>query len=146
MKRNLLISACLLGIPCRYDGKRVTKVDISALREKYNLIPICPEIYGGLPTPRIPSERVGGRVLMKDGRDVTENYKRGAEASLDIAKANGVSLALLKARSPSCGKGLIYDGSFSGTLTEGDGVAAELLMKEEITVFTEEELDLLIAN
>ena len=146
MKRNLLISACLLGIPCRYDGKRVTKVDISALREKYNLIPICPEIYGGLPTPRIPSERVGGRVLMKDGRDVTENYNRGAEASLDIAKANGVSLALLKARSPSCGKGLIYDGSFSGTLTEGDGVAAELLMKEEITVFTEEELDLLIAN
>lgn len=144
MKRNLLISACLLGIPCRYDGKRVTKVDISALREKYNLIPICPEIYGGLPTPRIPSERVGGRVLMKDGRDVTENYKRGAEASLDIAKANGVSLALLKARSPSCGKGLIYDGSFSGTLTEGDGVAAELLMKEEITVFTEEELDLLL--
>ena len=144
MKRNLLISACLLGIPCRYDGKRVTKVDISALREKYNLIPICPEIYGGLPTPRIPSERVGGRVLMKDGHDVTENYKRGAEASLDIAKANGVSLALLKARSPSCGKGLIYDGSFSGTLTEGDGVAAELLMKEEITVFTEEELDLLL--
>ena len=144
MKRNLLISACLLGIPCRYDGKRVTKVDISALRKKYNLIPICPEIYGGLPTPRIPSERVGGRVLMKDGRDVTENYKRGAEASLDIAKANGVSLALLKARSPSCGKGLIYDGSFSGTLTEGDGVAAELLMKEEITVFTEEELDLLL--
>ena len=144
MKRNLLISACLLGIPCRYDGKRVTKVDISALREKYNLIPICPEIYGGLPTPRIPSERVGGRVLMKDGCDVTENYKRGAEASLDIAKANGVSLALLKARSPSCGKGLIYDGSFSGTLTEGDGVAAELLMKEEITVFTEEELDLLL--
>lgn len=144
MKRNLLISACLLGIPCRYDGKRVTKVDISALREKYNLIPICPEIYGGLPTPRIPSERVGGRVLMKDGRDVTENYKRGAEASLDIAKANGVSLALLKARSPSCGKGLIYDGSFSGTLTEGDGVAAELLMKEEITVFTEEEIALLL--
>ncbi|MBQ2875581.1 MAG: DUF523 domain-containing protein [Clostridia bacterium] len=144
MKRNLLISACLLGIPCRYDGKRVTKVDVSALRKKYNLIPICPEIYGGLPTPRIPSERVGGRVLMKDGRDVTENYKRGAEASLDIAKANGVSLALLKARSPSCGKGLIYDGSFSGTLTEGDGVAAELLMKEEITVFTEEELDLLL--
>ena len=144
MKRNLLISACLLGIPCRYDGKRVAKVDISALREKYNLIPICPEIYGGLPTPRIPSERVDGRVLMKDGRDVTENYKRGAEASLDIAKANGVSLALLKARSPSCGKGLIYDGSFSGTLTEGDGVAAELLMKEEITVFTEEELDLLL--
>lgn len=144
MKRNLLISACLLGIPCRYDGKRVAKVDISALREKYNLIPICPEIYGGLPTPRIPSERVGGRVLMKDGRDVTENYKRGAEASLDIAKANGVSLALLKARSPSCGKGLIYDGSFSGTLTEGDGVAAELLMKEEIAVFTEEELALLL--
>ena len=144
MKRNLLISACLLGIPCRYDGKRVAKVDISALREKYNLIPICPEIYGGLPTPRIPSERVGGRVLMKDGRDVTENYKRGAEASLDIAKANGVSLALLKAHSPSCGKGLIYDGSFSGTLTEGDGVAAELLMKEKITVFTEEELDLLL--
>lgn len=139
MKENLLISACLLGIGCRYDGRRVKKIDIEALGERYNLIPICPEIYGGLPTPRTPSERVGDRVVMKDGRDVTENFLRGAEAAYEIAVANSVTKALLKAKSPSCGKGMIYDGSFSGTLTEGDGVAAELLLARGIAVYTEDE-------
>ncbi len=140
MKENLLISACLLGIGCRYDGKRVKKIDIEALRNRYNLIPICPEIYGGLSTPRTPSERVGDRVIMKDGRDVTENFLRGAEAAYEIALANSVTKALLKAKSPSCGKGKIYDGSFSGTLTEGDGVAAELLLAHGIAVYTEDEI------
>ena len=144
MKENLLISACLLGIACRYDGKSVREIDISALSEKYNLIPICPEIYGGLPTPRIPSERIGDKVMMKDGTDVTENYKRGALASLTIAQANGARLALLKERSPSCGKGLVYDGSFSGTLTEGNGVAVDLLLGNGIRVFGESELDKLL--
>ena len=82
---NLLISACLLGIPCRYDGRSVKAVDVEALREKYNLIPVCPEIYGGLPTPRTPSERQGEKTVMKDGRDVTENYLRGAKAALIIS-------------------------------------------------------------
>ncbi len=141
MKKKLLISACLLGIACRYDGKSIAKLDGEALAERFELIPICPEIYGGLPTPRTPSERVGGRVLMRDGTDVTENYMRGAEAALMLAKTTGATLALLKERSPSCGKGEIYDGSFSGKLTERDGVTAEYLMSHGIRVFGESELE-----
>ena len=104
MKKPLIISACLLGTPCRFDGNSVPRVDFSALSEKYELIPVCPEIYGGLPTPRTPSERVGDRVIMKDNTDVTSNYKRGAEATLALAKKLGATHALLKAKSPSCGK------------------------------------------
>ena len=96
---NLLISACLLGIPCRYDGRSVKAVDVSALREKYNLIPVCPEIYGGLPTPRIPSERQGEKTMMKDGADVTENYLRGAKAAYDLCLELGCKKALLKEKS-----------------------------------------------
>ena len=93
MKEKLLISACLLGVGCRYDGGRVKKVDAEALAEKYELVPVCPEIYGGLPTPRVPSERIGDRVMMKDGTDVTENFKRGLEHTLMIAEACGARLA-----------------------------------------------------
>ena len=141
MKENLLISACLLGIPCRYDGKSVPKADVTALSAKYNLIPICPEIYGGLPTPRTPSERIGENVIMRDGTDVTENYKRGAEASLQFALANGCRKALLKERSPSCGKNMIYDGSFTGTLVPGNGVTAQLLSDHGIEIFGESEIE-----
>ena len=116
-------------------------MDIERLAERFDLIPVCPEIYGGLPTPRVPSERVGDRVVMKDGTDVTENFIRGMEHTYDIAIATGAKLALLKARSPSCGKGEIYDGSFSGTLTERDGYTTEHLLSRGITVFTEAELD-----
>jgi uncharacterized protein YbbK (DUF523 family) len=141
---NLLISACLLGIPCRYDGKSVKAVDATALREKYNLIPVCPEIYGGLPTPRTPSERQGEKTMMKDGCDVTENYLRGAKAAYDLCLELGCKKALLKEKSPSCGKGKIYDGSFSGTLTDGNGVTAEYLMERGIEVFGESEMDALL--
>ena len=146
MKENLLISACLLGIPCRYDGKSVSRIDVQSLARKYNLIPICPEIYGGLPTPRTPSERVGERVLMRDGSDVTENFARGALAALEIAEANGCKKALLKERSPSCGKGKIYDGTFSGALTDGNGVAADLLISHGILVYGEGELENLLSD
>ena len=146
MKESLLISACLMGVGCRYDGGRVRKVDVAQLTDKYELIPVCPEIYGGLPTPRIPSERVGDRVVMKDGRDVTENFERGMEHTLMLAKALGARLALLKAKSPSCGKGKIYDGSFSGTLTDGDGYTTEHLKRAGIEVYTEEEIDLLLSK
>ena len=141
---NLLISACLLGIPCRYDGRSVKAVDVSALREKYNLIPVCPEIYGGLPTPRTPSERQGDKTVMKDGRDVTENYLLGAKAAYDLCLELGCKKALLKEKSPSCGKGKIYDGRFTGTLTEGNGVTAEYLMARGIEVYGESEIDKLI--
>lgn len=141
MKENLLVSACLLGICCRYDGRSVPCDKVKLLSEKYNLIPICPEIYGGLSTPRIPSERVADKVIMRDGCDVTENYERGARASYEIAVINGCKRAILKEKSPSCGKNKIYDGSFSGTLIDGVGVTAEYLLSKGIEVFGESEID-----
>ena len=143
-KQAILVSACLLGVCCRYDGESKPDAKVIQLREKYVLIPICPEVDGGLPTPRTPSERVGDKVLMRDGTDVTQNYRSGAEMALERARSFNCSIAILKARSPSCGKGVIYDGSFSGSLTERDGVAAELLSENGITVFTEDEIDNLL--
>ena len=119
-------------------------MDVSALRQKYNLIPVCPEIYGGLPTPRTPSERQGERTVMKDGTDVTENYLRGAKAAYDLCRELDCKKALLKERSPSCGNGKIYDGTFSGTLIDGDGVTAEYLKSKGIEVFGESEIEKLL--
>ena len=112
--------------------------EVIALRDKFTMIPICPEVDGGLPTPRIPSERVGDKVLMKDGRDVTKNYNDGAMEALQKAQLYGCTATILKARSPSCGSGMVYDGSFTGKLIGGDGVTAELLKKNGIKVFSEE--------
>ena len=142
MKR-LLISRCLLGDPCRYDGKSrpLAAETLQALRARYDLIPVCPEVLGGLPTPRTPSERQGDRVVMKTGADVTEEYRRGAEAALQTAQENQVCAAVLKERSPSCGKGKIYDGSFTGALTNGNGVTAEILMNAGFTVYGESEIE-----
>ncbi len=141
---KILVSACLLGIGCRYDGKHKEDGRIRELLDRYELVPFCPEIYGGLPTPRTPSERVGDRVVMKDGRDVTFEYTSGAEEALALTRLYGIKTALLKEKSPSCGKGRIYDGSFSGNLTERDGVTAELLMREGIRVLGESEIDELL--
>lgn len=142
MKKKALISACLLGVNCRYDGKNNKLPDekLEELKEKYELIPVCAEIYGGLTTPRVPSERRDGRVYSKVGVDVTEKFTKGAEAVLYMAKLFGAELAILKENSPSCGSGTIYDGSFSGKLTEGDGVTAELLKKHGITVIGEKKI------
>lgn len=137
---KLIISACLLGAATRYDGKSkavISDEDIKKLCERYQLIPVCPEIYGGLPTPRVPSERQGERVIMKNGTDVTENYLKGANETLLFCRLMNVKKALLKAKSPSCSKGEIYDGSFSGRLVRGKGVAAELLEDNGIEVFDE---------
>ena len=141
---NILVSACLLGIGCRYDGKHKANHEVIRLAEKYNLIPVCPEIYGGLPTPRIPSERIGDKVMMKDGRDVTDNYKRGALEALELCRIYNIRTAILKERSPSCGKGEIYDGTFTGALTERDGVTAELLRANGIRVLGETEINILL--
>lgn len=142
MKKKVLISSCLLGVNCRYDGgsNRLPDEKLKELREKYELIPVCPECYGGLTTPRIPSERRDGKVFSKLGADVTEEFTKGAEAALYLAELLGAELAILKENSPSCGCGTIYDGSFSGKLTEGDGVTAELLKKHGITVVGEESI------
>lgn len=140
---KLLVSACLLGAPCRYDGKSKPLAGIERLREKYELVPVCPEREGGLPTPRTPSERRGEAVVMQDGTDVTAQYRRGAEAALKLCRREGCAAALLKERSPSCGSGSIYDGSFTHTLIPGDGVTAELLRQNGVRIYGESELDLL---
>ena len=138
---KLLVSACLLGTPCRYDGKSKADARVQALAERYELIPVCPEQLGGLPTPRDPSERQGARVVMASGRDVTENYRRGAEAALALCVQNGCKAAVLKEKSPSCGCGRIYDGTFSRRLIDGSGVTAELLQQNGIRICGESSLN-----
>ena len=140
---KILVSACLLGVECRYKGDSCRCDAVRALAERNVLIPVCPEQLGGLATPRPPAERQGGKVIANTGLDVTAQYKKGAEAALAIAKLNGADFAILKANSPSCGKGVIYDGTFSGGKCEGNGVTTELLTANGIPVYSEEELDLL---
>ena len=134
---KLLVSACLLGTPCSYDGRSKADARIQALAEKYELVPVCPEELGGLPTPREPSERQGERIVMRSGRDVTAEYRRGAEAALALCLKNGCKAAVLKEKSPSCGCGQVYDGTFSRRLIEGDGVTAELLKAHGVAVYGE---------
>ncbi|MBQ1632297.1 MAG: DUF523 domain-containing protein [Clostridia bacterium] len=132
----IIVSACLAGYRCRYDGKVIPDAEIVALVKQGGAIPVCPEMMGGLPCPRVPAERTadGRRVVTKDGGDVTDAYQRGAEETLRMARLYGCEHAILKARSPSCGCGQIYDGSFSGTLRDGNGVAAALLTENGISV------------
>lgn len=134
---TLLISACLMGFNCKYNGgnNALPEEVLAALRQRYRLIPVCPEAAGGLPTPRIPSERKGDRVISRDGRDVTAEFRRGASLAGRLAERFDAHAALLKSNSPSCGSGTIYDGSFSGTLVPGDGVTAEYLKSKNLTIF-----------
>ena len=125
---NILVSACLLGVACRYDGKRKPNEAVIALKEKYNLIPVCPEI-------------MGETVIMENGEDVTDKYSKGAEETLRLARLFGCGKAVLKEKSPSCGSGRIYDGTFSKTLTEGNGVTAGMLLANGIRVAGETEID-----
>ena len=145
---NILVSACLLGVACKYSGgDNACPALLQALRQSgHTLIPVCPEVYGGLPTPRPPAERCGDRVLTEAGADVTAQYRRGAEAALQLARLYNCRTAILKANSPSCGSGTIYDGSFSGRLTGGDGVTAALLRKNGIAVCGESALETLLGD
>ena len=136
-KEPLLVSACLMGAACRYDGKRQPLPALDRLMERYHLIPVCPEQLGGLPTPRVPAERCGGRVLTRDGQDVTAEYEAGADEVLRLARLYGCTKALLKERSPSCGHGQIYDGTFSGVKIPGSGITAQLLEDQSLTIFGE---------
>ena len=145
--KKLLISRCLIGDKCRYDGlnKPLPTSTLEALKKKYELIPICPEVMGGLTTPRIANERRENRVIRKDGVDVSKAFYDGANQCLDIAKKTHVDIALLKERSPSCGVHFIYDGSFLGRLIPGEGVFKELLReKTDIKICSEEEIDQLL--
>ena len=140
----LLISACLLGCACRYDGKSKPHPLAVELARRGLAVPVCPEQLGGLPTPREPSERRADTVVSRSGADVTAQFRRGAEQALHLARLYGCKAAVLKERSPSCGKGQIYDGTFTGTLTAGDGVTAELLTAGGIKVYGESELKKLL--
>ena len=142
MREKVLISACLAGINCKFNGEN-NLLDSGILDEistKYHLLFVCPEVFGGLSTPREPAEMKGGLVVTKTAKDVSENFKFGAEICLKIAKLNGCKKAILKARSPSCGSGQIYDGSFTKKLIFGDGIAAKLLKENGILVFSEDEI------
>lgn len=139
-KEKIIVSACLLGNKVRYDGKDSFKEEIAMLSEKYELIPVCPEVLGGLMIPRDPAEINGSLVLTNKGKDVTMNFREGAQTVLDLCKENHISKAIMKSKSPSCGKGKIYDGSFSHHLIDGNGIAVELLLKNNIKVYNENEL------
>lgn len=141
---RLLVSGCLLGLCCRYDGASKAHPGVLALKERHELIPVCPEQLGGLATPRPPAERQGDRVAARSGADVTEQYRRGAEETLRLCRLLNCGAAVLKERSPSCGCGAVYDGSFSGTLVPGDGVTAELLKDRGIPVYGESQLETLL--
>ena len=140
----ILVSACLCGVHCRYDGKAKPDEEIIALLRAGQAIPVCPEQLGGLPVPRLPAEILAGdgvavlngaaRVYNRSGQDVTEAFVMGAEETLLIARLSGAEKAILQANSPSCGAGVIYDGTFSGSTRAGDGVASALLKKNGIEV------------
>ena len=136
-KYSVVISACLCGDSCRYDGKSKPNEKIKAIFENGGAIKVCPEQLGGLPTPRTPCEIIGGRVISADGVDRTEEYMLGARKVLEICKTNGITKAILKQNSPSCGSTHVYDGTFSGVLCEGMGKTAELLRKNGIEVLSE---------
>lgn len=136
MKEKILVSACLLGTNCKYSGGNNYSEEVMEYLKDYEIIPICPEQLGGLPTPRPASEIIGDKVINNEGTDVTSNYQKGAEEALKIAKLLGIKKALLKAKSPSCGNGKIYDGTFSGTLIDGDGITTKLLKENNIEVIT----------
>ena len=147
MKQKLIISACLLGITCRYDGKHnlISEENIALLKEKFDLIPACPEQLGGLSTPRLPAEiQADGNVMRHDGHDVNAKFQKGANEALKIAQLSDCKLALLKANSPSCGNKMIYDGNFDGTLIPGKGITVKLFEINRIKTYNEQEIDKLI--
>ncbi|OUO32486.1 purine-nucleoside phosphorylase [Olsenella sp. An293] len=135
---RVAISACLLGAPVRYDGGSKPVSEVLELAEKVDVVRVCPETASGLPVPRPPAEQLGGRVLLADGRDVTAEFDLGARRCLDAVRRSPVRLAVLKAKSPSCGVGLVYDGTYSGRLVPGQGVFARRLEEEGICVVTED--------
>lgn len=143
-KEPLLVSACLLGTACRYDGQSRPLDRLASLMDRYHLIPVCPEQLGGLPTPRTPAERRDGAVWTRDGQNVTAAFASGAAEALRLARLFGCRKALLKERSPSCGSGAVYDGTFSGRLIEGDGAAAALLKQHGVLIFGESQVDRLL--
>ena len=137
---RVIISNCLLGVPCRFDGSAKPSREVRELAQKTEVCAICPEVTAGLSTPRPPAERLGDAILLKDGTDVTRPFVAGARKELERAQRFGARIAILKAKSPSCGVSKIYDGTHTGTLVFGDGILTQLLKEEGICVVTEETL------
>ena len=150
-KPPLVISACLLGVACNHEGRGSPRAVVDELAKHYRLVPVCPEVMGGLPTPRAAAELQGGdgadvlagvgeaRVVNIEGEDVTAAYRRGAEAAVAVARAVGADRAVLKARSPSCGSSAVYDGTFNRRLVPGQGVTAAALAAAGLEVGSEED-------
>jgi uncharacterized protein YbbK (DUF523 family) len=143
-KINLIISSCLCGNNTKYNGGNnlIDKLDL--LKEKFNLITICPEVFGGLTTPRNPSEIIGDKVFSNKGLDVTDNFHNGAKMAVDILKKYNAKYALLKEGSPSCGVHKVYDGTFSGVKISGSGITTQMFKKLGIIVFSENEVEELL--
>ncbi len=141
---NIIVSGCLMGCDCRYKGDNCKCDELLTLAKNHTLIPVCPEQLGGLATPRDPAEIVGDKVISNHGKDVTYEYTKGAETALHIAKVNDADVAVFKANSPSCGKGIIYDGTFTGNKVAGNGVAAEMFLNAGFRVYTENEIEELL--
>jgi len=139
-KTKIIVSACLAGIKCRFDGTSKPCQKVIELVKKGEAIPVCPEELGGLKTPREEAEQRNGKVFTKSGKDLTKEFETGANAMLKIAKENNCTKAILKSKSPSCGCGKVFDGTFGGKLAKGDGIAAKLLKDNKITVVTEDEI------
>ena len=138
--KRFCVSGCLAGLPCRWDARSKPDPRVQRLVAQGLCIVVCPEVQGGLLPPRKPCEICRDKVLARDGTDCTRAYRKGAERALAMALAAGCTAALLKARSPSCGAGEIYDGSFTKTLVPGDGIFARLLREAGLEIFTEESL------
>ena len=143
---KILISACLVGDKTKYDGSDNLSPSIQKLLEKFELIPFCPEVEGGLSVPREPSEIKGDKVITKSGRDVTFQFEKGAELAYNICLYFGIKYAILKDHSPSCGSSLIHDGNFSGKLINGEGVTTKYLKSKGIMVINEKSIEEFIAN
>lgn len=143
---KILVSTCLLGVPCRYDGKETLHQGVCSLAENHFLVPICPEQLGGLPTPRQPAEILHDRVATKDGVDVTHAFVKGAALAVFLAHRLGCTHAILKQNSPSCGSGQIYDGTFSGRRIDGEGITAKALKTAGVAVFDENSVEELLLD
>ena len=142
--KKILISACLVGDKVNYEGKGKYCPLVEKLKEKYELVLFCPEVEGGLPIPRTPSEQRGDQVFMRDGRNVTRQFNTGAKKALMICQYLGIQKAVLKESSPSCGTHEIHDGNFKGNKVPGMGVTAKLLSENGIHVYSENEIEELL--
>ncbi len=138
---KIMVSACLLGKNCKYNGGNNLSEKVMKFIEGHEVFPVCPEVMGGLPTPRVPSEIVNGVVMMADGCNVDKEFREGAQIGLELAKENKVDLVILQSRSPSCGVKQIYDGTFSGKKIEGQGIFAKLLTENGFRIVDVEDLD-----